>query len=188
MRDKEKEGMRITKELEGLRDHHSLLIISPIEELQDNINTIIEFFEKKKRLPGIYVSFNRPQRGIRKSLENAGIPVDKIFFIDCISKSLLGETEEIKNVLHIYRPTNLTVLNMAINKFVEEIPGEKYLIIDALTTLFVYNKEKDVIEFIRSQIEKASEEKVELIALIPKTKGEELMDKISVFFEKVIKL
>lgn len=183
-----KEKGNIIKELEELRNHYSLLLISPIEELQDNINIIIEFFAKKKGFPGIYISFNRPQRGIKKSLEDAGVPVDKIFFIDCISKSLLGEMEEIKNVLHIYRPTNLTVLNMAIDKFVEEIPGEKYLIIDALTTLFIYNKEKDVIEFIRSQIEKASKEKVKLIALIPKTKGEELTDKISVFFEKVIKL
>lgn len=189
MPNKEKKGrIRIIKELEELKDHRSLLLISPIEELQDSINIIMEFFAKKKGIPGIYVSFNRPQRSIRKSLENAGIPVDKIFFIDCISKSLLGEIEEIKNVLHIYRPTNLTTLNMAINEFIENIPGEKYLIIDALTTLFIYNKETDVIEFIRLQIDKASKKKVRIIALIPETKGGELMDKISVFFEKVIKL
>jgi archaellum biogenesis ATPase FlaH len=61
------------------------------------------------------------------------------------------------------------------------------LIIDALSTLLIYNNENKVAAFVKEITEYAQDYDVEVIALSPKTKGEELLNKIFNFFDEVKK-
>jgi len=88
------------------------------------------------------------------------------------------------DVLHI-SPSELDKLNYAINTFIKDIKDKKFLIIDALSTLLIYNDENKVASFVKELIEYASNNEVEIIAFSPKTKGEELLNKIFNFFDKV---
>ena len=69
----------------------------------------------------------------------------------------------------------------------KDIKGEKFLIIDALSTLLIYNDENKVAKFVKEITEYASQNDVDVIAFSPKTKGEELLNKIFNFFDKVKK-
>ncbi len=71
-------------------------------------------------------------------------------------------------------------------KFIDNIQGEKYLIIDALSTFLIYSPENKVAGFIKEITEKSSEN-LKIIAFAPKTKGEELLEKIFNFFDEVEK-
>ena len=154
----------------------SVLIITSIENLQDDINCTVEHFSK---LPGIYVSLNRTQKSTEEILEKHGIDTAKLFFIDCVT------TEKTKkHVLHI-SPNQLDLLSTAIKSFINEIEGEKFLIVDALSTLLIYNNENEVVKFTQKVTEYASRHNVKVIAFNPKTKGEELLDKIYNFFDDV---
>ena len=53
--------------------------------------------------------------------------------------------------------------------------------------MLIYNNENRVAQFVKEITEYASQKDVEVIALSPKTKGEELLNKIFNFFDKVIK-
>jgi len=77
------------------------------------------------------------------------------------------------------------MLSEAIKQFIKDIPGEKYLVIDALSTLLIYNNENKVAIFVKEMTEYASEHDVKILAFSPKTQGEELLDKIFNFFDKV---
>ena len=57
------------------------------------------------------------------------------------------------------------------------------MIIDALSTLLIYNNKEKVAEFIKEIIEYATQNNVKVIALSPETKGEELLEKIKDFFD-----
>jgi len=61
------------------------------------------------------------------------------------------------------------------------------LIIDALSTLLIYNNENKVAAFVKEVTEYASENEVQIVAFSPETKGEELLNKIFNFFDKVKK-
>lgn len=61
------------------------------------------------------------------------------------------------------------------------------MIIDALSTLLIYNSENKVAKFVKEITECASKGNMEAIALSPKTKGKELLNKIFNFFDKVKK-
>jgi archaellum biogenesis ATPase FlaH len=154
----------------------SLLIITSVEKLQDEINKTISLFSRN---PGIYVSLNKTQRGVEEILHRNKIDTNKLFFIDCVS----GENTN-ENALNI-SPNNLDNLSYAVNDFIKEIPGNKFLIIDALSTLLIYNSENKVAAFVKEIIEYASRQGVDVVALSPLTKGEDLLNKIFNFFDKV---
>jgi len=88
--------------------------------------------------------------------------------------------------LHIDDPTDLRILDDSIRSYLKEMPGEKYLMIDALSTLLIYNNQKDVAKFVKSLTEHAVEFKTKTVALSPKTGDNELLTYIFNFFDKVI--
>ncbi|HJX50334.1 hypothetical protein A3K73_05585 [Candidatus Pacearchaeota archaeon RBG_13_36_9] len=156
----------------------SLLIITPVEKLQKKINKIVSSMQN---CTGIYVSLNKTQKSIEETLKKNKIKTEKIFFIDCVTSEKQKE-----EVLHI-SPRDLEKLSYAISSFIKEIKGEKFLIIDALSTLLIYNDENKVAAFVKEIADYASENNARVIAFSPSTKGEELLNKIFNFFDKVEK-
>ena len=156
----------------------SLLIITSVEKLQNKIVSTIKSF---KNIPGIYVSLNKTQKSTEAMLKKHGINTKKLFFIDCVTSEKVRD-----DVLHI-PPDKLNLLSSAIHEFIKDIDGQKFLIIDALSTLLIYNNENKVAKFVKEVTEHASANDVITTAFSPKTKGEELLNKIFNFFDKVKK-
>jgi len=156
----------------------SQLIITSVEDLQKEVNGIVKTLSAN---PGIYVSLNKTHESIENILKSNKINTSKLFFIDCVTSE-----QKRDDVLHI-SPRELEKLSSAINTFIKDIPGKKFLVIDALSTLLIYNDENKVARFVKEITEFAAEKEVDVIALSPKTKGEELLNKIFNFFDKVKK-
>ncbi len=156
----------------------STLIVTRVENIQKIANATVKSF---KGAPGVYVSLNKTHKKIDGILQKEGISTKKLFFIDCISPEKTRE-----DTLYIH-PTELEKLSSAINTFINEIEGDKFLVIDALSTLLIYNDENRVARFIEEVTALSSCKNVEVIALSPKTKGEELLNKIFNFFDNVKK-
>lgn len=156
----------------------SLLVLTSAEKLQNEINSAIKSF---RDIPGVYVSLNKSQKSIENILRKAGINTDELFFIDCVT------TEKTRsNVLHI-APDQLHLLSPAIHASMENIKGEKFLIVDALYILLTYNNENDVAKFVKAVTEYASRDDVKIVAFSYKTGGGELLNKIFSFFDNVEK-
>ncbi len=156
----------------------SLLVITSVERLQNRINSVVSSFRKT---PGVYVSLNKTQKSTEDILKENRINTNKLFFIDCVTSEKTRD-----DVLHV-APDQLDLLSSAINTFIKDIKGEKFLIIDALSTLLIYNDENRVAQFVKEVTEYASQNDVKVVAFSPKTKGEELLNKIFNFFDKVEK-
>jgi len=152
----------------------SKLIIVPVEKLEKTKIEVTSSF----KTPGIYVSLNKSVKGLKQLFEKNNVSMNKIFFVDCLNSIVDSK------ILSIH-PTQLDKLEYAIKTFIDEISGEKFLIIDALSTLLIYNSENRVAAFVKEIINYAKGHEVEFIALSPKTKGEELLNKIFDFFDMV---
>jgi len=154
----------------------SVLMITSVEKLQ---NEIAEVVRNLRNIPGIYVSLNKTQKSTEAILLEKGIDTSKLFFIDCVTS-----VKSKDDVLHI-GPDQLDLLETAIGAFISEIKGEKYLLIDSVATLLIYSDENKVAKFIKSVTDMASEKGISTVAFSPKTKGEELLNKIFNFFDDV---
>jgi hypothetical protein len=156
----------------------SILIITAVEKLQATIVKAVASFQEA---PGIYVSLNKTQKSTELMLTQNNVKTEKLFFIDCMTNEKTRD-----DVLHI-SPGQLEMLTTAIEAFIIEIKGDKYLVIDAISTLLIYNDENKVAQFVKQMTELASRNQVNVIAFSPETKGEELLNKIYNFFDKVEK-
>ncbi len=169
--------------LKKLDKQYSILITSPIEGLQENINEVCKHLVEKGA-PVLYVSLNKPHKAVKAALEKQGITTKKIFFIDCLTRPSNGIPLP-QNVTHIESPADLTSLEIAISEFLEKIQGEKSVLIDALATLLIYNSEELTIKFTKSVLEKSQDSQT--IIFTPSAKGTEFIEKIAVFFDEAIK-
>lgn len=156
----------------------SVLVTTSVENLQNGINSVIK---AQGETVGIYVSLNKTHEGVEKALKKSNINSNRLFFIDCVS-SEKSSTESI-NV----KPVELEKLAFVIKTFINQIKPKKYLLIDSIATLLIYNNENKVAQFIKTITEYASEKNVEVMALTQRTTGEELLNKVYNFFDKVDK-
>lgn len=156
----------------------STLVITSVESLQKKINKSVKDINHEIC---IYVSLNKTQKSIEDILKQNKINTKRIFFIDCVTSK-----QKKDDVLHI-SPRDLDKLLYAIQEFVREVKLKKSIIIDALSTLLIYNDENKVAAFIKEVTGFASENGVEIIAFSPSTKGEDLLNKIFNFFDEVKK-
>ena len=154
----------------------SKLVVLPVERLQEKVNDTITILENGI---GIYVSLNKAKRSLDNEFNKNNIKTKKIFFIDCVtSEEKEGDAIKIK-------PNNLEELSHTIKTFTKEIKGEKYLILDALSTLLIYNSENQVASFVQEITEYYAQKNTKVIAFSPTTQGEDLLNKIFNFFDEV---
>lgn len=173
------------KELENLGNSYSALAISSVEKVQSSVYDIISLFVRED-IPGVFMCLNKPHSSVKQNLDERKINTDKIFFIDCITRAL-GEKKEGENVLHVQSPADLTGLSIAVTEFLQKIPGSKFMIIDALTTFLIYNQENLVVKFVKSITEQSSKFGVKTVILTPEPRGGNMINKISLFFDKIIR-
>ena len=176
--------MDIETEIQDIEKYSTILVVSSAEKLQLAVNTIIKLFSRKK-LVGVYVCLNRPYKAAKTLLEKEKIRLDKVFFIDCIT-SHIGQPDKSEGVLHICSPAELTGLTTAISSFIKTVEGKKYIFLDALTTLLIYNKEDVVLAFMKSLLGFATESNTQLIVLTPEISRGEFSSKIIPLFNKVV--
>lgn len=153
----------------------SKLVTAPVGRLQSKIISTM----KSLKGAGIYVSLNKSGKKMEREFVKNKVDMGKLFFIDCVD----SENFE-KGIIHI-SPAKLDNLSCAINAFADDLEGKKFLVIDALSVLLIYNNENQVASFVRKVTQYASHKDVEVVAFAPKTKGEELLNKIFGFFDKV---
>jgi hypothetical protein len=144
--------------VDGLQLHQSMIFALKAMQARD--------------MYGIYVSLNRPHVTLRRTLQRASIRLDRLYFIDCVTalaKSTL--TRQGGDVIYAIGPDDLhadgSVL-AAVEKFVHSVSGEKFIIIDALRTLFIYNEPSVVSAFIHSLLAVSVRHEIKLLVLTRK--------------------
>lgn len=110
------------------------------------LRTVIE----EKKFAGIYVTVNKPYEILVKNLKDNGINTENIFFIDAITKSVSEEIRISEDCLYIPSPSRLTDLSIALSQALGGMRRKesKFIFIDSLSTLLIYNSFDVISKFI----------------------------------------
>lgn len=160
------------------------LFIVPSEKIYEMIAKTLK--EDVKSAPCIYVCLNKPVTSIKKDLEKRGVNTDKFYFIDCVTASV-SKVKNAKNILYTSSPEDLTGLDIAIDHFLEKIFEKKYLFIESLRTLLIYNSENVIERFITRLIAKTEKLGADVAVVMVKGRNFELVESIIPSFDKVKK-
>jgi len=138
----------MNKIITGTKTRQNMILLIPDEKYQTTINNIVkDIVSTKKTL--CFVSVNKTKEAIEKELQEKKIKTEKIYFIDCISKSIskgkLSWSDE--KTSYIDNPNSLTQMSLAIFKLMEKTKID-YFLLDSINTLLIYNNEKSILKFV----------------------------------------
>jgi len=88
---------------------------------------------------GIIVSANRPYSNLVILYKENNIDIDKMFFLDCISKNFNGHAKA-DNVKFMDNLSALTDISLSINERIKATNGKKFIFFDSINTMLIHNK------------------------------------------------
>ena len=171
--------------MEGLERPVVLALIDPIK-YQDAVLELLRFFTA--RVPrGVYVSLNKPFSVLTKSFEKGGISSTSLFFVDGITN--VPSVQEERDHACLGSGVDLSNLCIGISKAINGISGEKYLVLDSLSTLLIYNDSKSVAKFAHLLTEKMRRWNVSGSLLTVELNSEkDVVSQLAPFCDKVVKI
>lgn len=133
------------------------LLILKLKDYSIAPRALLSYFTAQK-MPGVYVSINKPYADIVKTLAT---PPAQVQFVDAITALTGRGTEDNQTVTFIDSPLALVELNLAISDRLKGlVSNQKFLILDSISTLLVYNSPQAVEKFCHTVIAKNRNENV----------------------------
>ena len=178
--------------MQQLKNMKNSVILATVQarDYQKTNFLIINYLIKNLKMPGVYVTLNKPFEKVKQNLENAKIDTRVLIFIDAITKVAGGEITKTKECLFIGSPEDLSDLSLSMDQAVTSLPGkERFLFFDSLNTLLIYNDVKTVARFIHFLSGKMRVWKIKGIIISLRKKGnEDLINELLQFCDMEIKL
>jgi len=123
----------LKKELKKLSDADMVLLDTDAKTAFDTVMLTVKSLTAKKYF-GIIITANRPYNTLIEAYNKAGIDINKLFFVDCVTKQ---ETPG-KNVLFIGNTTALTNIAICIDECLQ-LSTKRFVLIDSITTMLLHN-------------------------------------------------
>ncbi|NIO37829.1 hypothetical protein GTO27_09020 [Candidatus Bathyarchaeota archaeon] len=135
----------------------SLLIDCGIKNYLKMNLIVLKDLVNERGLNCLYVAVNKPSSSLTETFLREDIEINRFTFIDCTAMNVSGD-------IHLSaKPDNLTDLNMKIGRLVEKTPGEKFVFLDAVSTLYIFNSANDVERFVHYLVSSSKLKKTGLI-------------------------
>ena len=176
------------KEIKSLKDYLVLVTVD-VDSYQKSNLEILHFLVNGQKIPGVYITLNKPFDVMRRLLEDRGIDTRLVIFIDAITKVDESEKRE-EGCLFIGSPEKLSDISLALDQAVKALPTkDKFLFFDSINTLELFNKPVTVARFIYFLSGKIREWKIKgIIISIKKGTDEALINEIVQFCDKRISI
>jgi hypothetical protein len=183
--------------INGLKDrisnaiaiNQSIGIILPANNYADLVEALFENVRSKSEDAWVYVTVTRPYGSIMKLFQDFFIN-DNIKFIDCISRAA-GISVEDPNCVFIESPTMLEKLGLEIMNIFKDVDEDiqKYLIIDSLSNLIIYNDPGLVTEFFYHLVNRTRMHDIHTISLAVEEEGlDKYFNKLIYLNDKILKV
>jgi KaiC/GvpD/RAD55 family RecA-like ATPase len=98
----------------------------------------------------LVVTANQPYDTLKKNYERNGIPMEKIFVVDTVTKYASGHDHEpVANCRFVSNPSNLTDLGIAITEILSSHKEKKItLLFDSINAMLIYISSQNITRFI----------------------------------------
>ena len=175
----------ISQSLQELDKPIVLTLIDPMR-YQEAVFGIVKYFAGKSKR-GVYVTLNKPFSVLTKNFEKAGISPESLFFVDGITN--VPAVEESADHACLGSGIDLSNLCIGISRAVGKLEDEKFLLLDSLSTLLIYNDSKSVSKFAHLLTEKMRRWDTQGSLLTVEMNAEkDVVSQLAPFCDKVVKI
>ncbi|MEA2055919.1 MAG: hypothetical protein U9O49_03705 [Candidatus Thermoplasmatota archaeon] len=183
--------------IDGLREriahaikiNPSIGILLPGNNYSDLVQALFEHIKSKTDEAWVYVTVTKPYETLVREFGDI-TKNNNVKFIDCISKAA-GMSQSNSNCTFIESPAMLEKLGLEIMNIFKEVDENtgKYLVIDSLTNLIIYNDPEIITEFFYQLINKARARDIHIISLAIEEEGiDSFLNKLVYLNDKILKV
>lgn len=126
-----------------------LITVSPVIYQQGVLEALRYLSERFGT--GLYITLNKPCATLQALFEKNGVPQEKVVYLDSITNTPEHDTESCR---YLGRMRELTDICIALTKLVAERRGVRFVMLDSVSTLLIYNDAKSVARFCHTITEK----------------------------------
>ena len=168
--------------------HQSVGVIVPMNNYSDLFEALVSEMLDNKDDIWVYLTITKSFDSIVRLYKNVG-DRKNIKFIDCISRSA-GISRVDKNCVYVESPVQLEKIIIEIMHIFRGIKEgtKKYLVIDSLSALLIYNNPETVKEFMQHLTNKVRAENIHMLSLVVEEEMDESIHKIIFLNDKIIKV
>jgi len=173
----------------AIKINQSIGILLPGSNYTDLTQAMFEYIQEKPEEAWVYVTVTKPYDTLVKQY---GFLADSknIKFIDCISRAA-GILRTDTNCVYIESPTLLEKLGLEIMNIFKEVDDNtnKYLILDSLSNLIIYNDPEIVTEFFYHIVNRTRAKDIHTISLAIEEEGlEKHLNRLIYLNDKILKV
>ena len=151
----------LMKRVEPLPDYSIIFLHIDPNQYFPVLQQMMENFVNVKDQGGIYITTTRPARAIKNRLSMKKIDLEDIFFVDCISYSVGANIKDEDEILYVESPTQLESVMLKTYWLLKKVEtDQKFVFLDSLNTLGIYNDERMLSEFFHTFINKLRTQEV----------------------------
>ena len=173
----------------AIKVNQSIGILLPGNNYPDLLQALFEHMQSKPEEAWVYVSVTKPYDTLVKQYDFLS-DAKNIKFIDCISRAA-GILRSDANCIYLESPTILEKLGLEIMNAFKEVDEntQKYLVVDSLSNLIVYNDPDIVTEFFYHIINKTRAKEIHTISLAIEEEGlEKHLNRLVYLNDKILKV
>ncbi|ODS34876.1 hypothetical protein BEH94_10025 [Candidatus Altiarchaeales archaeon WOR_SM1_SCG] len=138
----------LREKLKGIEEGSIVLLNFNSLDYSDLTFEALDFMINEKGAGITYITASRPYNYLASILENKKIDKENLFFIDCITHMANIMPEKNEKCVFIENPASLEEMGMHTERLLGQLKTEnKFLFIDSLSTLLMYNNTNSLKEF-----------------------------------------
>lgn len=173
----------------AIKINQSIGILLPGNNYSDLLQALFEYIQDRSEDAWVYVTVTKPYETLVREFEYLS-DAKNIKFIDCISRAA-GISKLSPNCIYIESPTMLEKLGLDIMNVFKEVneSTKKYLILDSLSNLIIYNDADIVTEFFYHIVNRTRVKNIHTISLAIEEEGlEKQLNRLIYLNDKILKV
>ena len=159
-----------------------LLSVNPML-YQEGVMVAIKYFCERFGT-GLYITLNKPSAVLQEIFEKGGLAHGRLVYLDSITNTAECRTESCQ---FLGRMRELTDLGIALAKMMSE-EKVKFVFVDSVSTLLIYNDPKSVARFCHAVIEKLRSLNLPAaLVLVEMEEGKDIAAQLAQFCDAYVK-
>ena len=139
----------VAEKLTALPDSSAIAMRLKGDQYFEAIQGMIDRFASKKGLEVVYVTSTIPSQSIINALEVLEIPMDHIWFVDCISQIMMSQAKRHAHAIIVESPTMLENIMLKVEFLLRKHSDRNALVVlDSINSLAIHNNTKILSEFL----------------------------------------
>jgi len=139
----------VSEKLSALPVASAVALHLKADQYFDAIQGLIDRFATKKDLEVVYVTSTIPSQSILNAMEALEIPVEHIWFVDCITQIMMSQAKRHSHSIVVESPTMLENIMLKVEFLLRKNPDRNALVVlDSINSLSIHNNTKILSEFL----------------------------------------